>query len=112
MNSNTFDHALDTQALGMVPMVIETSGRDERAYDIYSRLLKERVVVYGKLNSNSAGLPISIMADEFEAVPKRHLPTIEEMSGLVEDFTEGMSLKEYMEILSNGWLCTLTRRNR
>lgn len=35
MNSNTFDHALDTQALGMVPMVIETSGRGERAYDIY-----------------------------------------------------------------------------
>ena len=36
--------ALETQALGMVPMVIETSGRGERAYDIYSRLLKERVV--------------------------------------------------------------------
>lgn len=31
--------ALDTQALGMVPVVIETSGRGERAYDIYSRLL-------------------------------------------------------------------------
>ncbi len=30
--------------LGMIPMVIETSGRGERAYDIYSRLLKERVV--------------------------------------------------------------------
>ena len=34
----------ETQALGMVPMVIETSGRGERAYDIYSRLLKERVI--------------------------------------------------------------------
>ena len=32
--------ALDTQALGLVPMVVETSGRGERAYDIYSRLLK------------------------------------------------------------------------
>ena len=31
--------ALETQALGMVPMVIEQSGRGERAYDIYSRLL-------------------------------------------------------------------------
>ncbi|HEY5308245.1 MAG TPA: ATP-dependent Clp protease proteolytic subunit, partial [Casimicrobiaceae bacterium] len=31
-------------ALGLVPMVIEQSGRGERAYDIYSRLLKERVV--------------------------------------------------------------------
>lgn len=75
---------------------------DDKDLAAVKDLLKERVVVYGKLNSNSAGLPISIMADEFEAVPKRHLPTIEEMSGLVEDFTEGMSLKEYMEILSNG----------
>ena len=32
------------QALGLIPMVIEQSGRGERAYDIYSRLLKERVV--------------------------------------------------------------------
>jgi ATP-dependent Clp protease, protease subunit len=37
-------NALDTQALGMVPMVIEQSGRGERSYDIYSRLLKERVI--------------------------------------------------------------------
>ena len=34
----------DPQALGMVPMVIEQSGRGERAYDIYSRLLRDRVV--------------------------------------------------------------------
>ena len=34
--------ALDTEMLGMVPMVVEQSGRGERAYDIYSRLLKER----------------------------------------------------------------------
>jgi len=36
--------ALDTRNLGLVPMVIETTGRGERAYDIYSRMLKERVV--------------------------------------------------------------------
>ena len=34
----------EPQGLGLVPMVIEQSGRGERAYDIYSRLLKERVV--------------------------------------------------------------------
>jgi len=39
--------ALDTQALGMVPMVIEQSGRGERAYDIYSRLLKDRIIFIG-----------------------------------------------------------------
>ncbi|QWD78983.1 ATP-dependent Clp endopeptidase proteolytic subunit ClpP [Polynucleobacter sp. MWH-Spelu-300-X4] len=60
MNSNTFDHALDTQALGMVPMVIETSGRGERAYDIYSRLLKERVVfLVGEVNDQTANLVIA-----------------------------------------------------
>lgn len=36
--------ALGTQGLGLVPMVVEQSGRGERAYDIYSRLLKERVI--------------------------------------------------------------------
>jgi ATP-dependent Clp protease protease subunit len=36
--------ALETRNLGLVPMVIETTGRGERAYDIYSRMLKERVV--------------------------------------------------------------------
>ena len=52
--------ALDTQALGMVPMVIETSGRGERAYDIYSRLLKERVVfLVGEVNDQTANLVIA-----------------------------------------------------
>ena len=36
--------ALETRNLGLVPMVIETTGRGERAYDIYSRLLKERLI--------------------------------------------------------------------
>jgi len=40
--------ALETQALGMVPMVIEQSGRGERSYDIYSRLLKERLIILGE----------------------------------------------------------------
>jgi ATP-dependent Clp protease protease subunit len=44
----------------MVPMVIETSGRGERAYDIYSRLLKERVVfLVGEVNDHSANLVIA-----------------------------------------------------
>jgi len=52
--------ALETQALGMVPMVIETSGRGERAYDIYSRLLKERVVfLVGEVNDHMANLVIA-----------------------------------------------------
>ncbi|HSH07831.1 MAG TPA: ATP-dependent Clp endopeptidase proteolytic subunit ClpP [Burkholderiales bacterium] len=37
-------NAMEPRGLGLIPMVIEQSGRGERAYDIYSRLLKERVV--------------------------------------------------------------------
>jgi len=48
-------NSFDIQALGNVPMVIETSGRGERAYDIYSRLLKERVIfLVGEVNDYTA----------------------------------------------------------
>jgi ATP-dependent Clp protease, protease subunit len=54
--------ALDTQNLGLVPMVIETSGRGERAYDIYSRLLRERIVfLIGPVNDQSANLVVAQM---------------------------------------------------
>ena len=50
----------DPQALGMVPMVIEQSGRGERAFDIYSRLLKERVVfLVGPVNDVTANLVVA-----------------------------------------------------
>ena len=52
--------ALNVEALGMVPMVIEQSGRGERAYDIYSRLLKERVIfLVGPVNDQSANLVVA-----------------------------------------------------
>ena len=52
--------ASDAQALGLIPMVIEQSGRGERAYDIYSRLLKERVVfLVGPVNEVSANLIVA-----------------------------------------------------
>ena len=52
--------ALHTQALGLVPMVIEQSGRGERAYDIYSRLLKERVVfLVGPVNDATANVVVA-----------------------------------------------------
>ncbi|UCG98085.1 MAG: ATP-dependent Clp endopeptidase proteolytic subunit ClpP [Burkholderiales bacterium] len=50
----------DPQALGMVPMVIEQSGRGERAYDIYSRLLRDRVVfLVGPVNEQTANLVVA-----------------------------------------------------
>jgi ATP-dependent Clp protease protease subunit len=49
--------ALDTSDLGMVPIVIEQSGRGERAYDIYSRLLRERIIfLVGPVSDQSANL--------------------------------------------------------
>jgi len=52
--------ALDTHNLGMVPIVIEQSGRGERAYDIYSRLLRERVVfLVGPVNDQTANLVVA-----------------------------------------------------
>jgi ATP-dependent Clp protease, protease subunit len=52
--------ALDTQNLGMVPIVIETSGRGERAYDIYSRLLRERIVfMVGPVTDQSANVVVA-----------------------------------------------------
>jgi ATP-dependent Clp protease, protease subunit len=54
--------ALDINDLGMVPMVIETSGRGERAYDIYSRLLRERIIfLVGPVNDQTANLVVAQM---------------------------------------------------
>jgi ATP-dependent Clp protease, protease subunit len=50
----------ETVGLGLVPMVIETSGRGERAYDIYSRLLRERIVfLVGPVNDGTANLVVA-----------------------------------------------------
>ncbi|MEO9102279.1 MAG: ATP-dependent Clp endopeptidase proteolytic subunit ClpP [Burkholderiaceae bacterium] len=52
--------ALETRGLGLVPMVVEQSGRGERSYDIYSRLLKERVVfLVGEVNDQTANLVVA-----------------------------------------------------
>ena len=52
--------ALEARALGLVPMVIETTGRGERAYDIYSRMLKERVVfLVGPIEDHTANLVVA-----------------------------------------------------
>ena len=62
MQNTTLQQSIEPQNLGMIPMVIETSGRGERAYDIYSRLLKERVVfLVGVVNDMSANLVLAQM---------------------------------------------------
>ncbi len=52
--------AIETQALGLVPMVVEQTSRGERSYDIYSRLLKERVIfVVGPIEDHMANLVVA-----------------------------------------------------
>ena len=59
----TFQHLGDEpRGLGLIPMVIEQSGRGERAFDIYSRLLKERVIfLVGPVNDATANLIVAQM---------------------------------------------------
>ncbi|CAG0938274.1 ATP-dependent Clp protease, protease subunit [Gallionellaceae bacterium] len=60
MRSDSPQRNMEPQDIGMIPMVIETSGRGERAYDIYSRLLKERVVfLVGPINDAVANLVVA-----------------------------------------------------
>jgi len=55
-----YDAVLNPKALGLVPMVIESTGRGERAYDIYSRMLKERVVfMVGPVEDHMANLIVA-----------------------------------------------------
>ncbi len=65
MQRNNFEFErgmIEPQGLGLVPMVVEQSGRGERAYDIYSRLLKERVIfLVGPVNDSTANLIVAQM---------------------------------------------------
>ncbi|MBT7313686.1 MAG: ATP-dependent Clp endopeptidase proteolytic subunit ClpP [Halieaceae bacterium] len=54
------DFSLDPQNLGLVPMVIEQTSRGERSFDIYSRLLKERVIfIVGAIEDHMANLIVA-----------------------------------------------------
>ena len=61
---HTFDDTFPpvTQGLGLIPMVVEQTARGERSYDIYSRLLKERIIfVVGPIDDNVANLVVAQM---------------------------------------------------
>jgi hypothetical protein len=63
--------------------------------------LGKRVMVAGTILSNAAGNPISVEVEAVQLADRPQIPTIEEMSGLVPDFTGGVPLKEYMEFISD-----------
>ena len=88
----------DPQALGLVPMVVEQSGRGERAYDIYSRLLKERVIfLVGPVNDASANLVVAqLLFLEAENPDKDIYFYINSPGGSV---TAGMSIYDTMQFI-------------
>ena len=99
MTSKFQDPELATaQNLGLVPMVIETTGRGERAFDIYSRLLKERVVfMVGPVEDHMANLIVAqLLFLESENPDKDIQLYINSPGGSV---TAGMSIYDTMQFV-------------
>lgn len=90
--------ALDISNLGLVPMVIEQSGRGERAYDIYSRLLRERIVfLVGPVNDAVANLVVAqLLFLESENPDKEISLYINSPGGSV---SAGMSIFDTMQFI-------------
>jgi len=90
--------AMDTQGLGYIPMVVEQSGRGERSYDIYSRLLKERVIfLVGPVNDMTANLVVAqLLFLEAENPDKDISLYINSPGGSV---TAGMSIYDTMQFI-------------
>ena len=90
----------EPQGLGYIPMVIEQSGRGERAYDIYSRLLKERVVfLVGPVNDMTANLVVAqLLFLEAENPDKDISLYINSPGGAV---TAGLAIYDTMQSLNS-----------
>jgi len=104
MNRNP---ALDTEMLGLVPMVVEQSGRGERSYDIYSRLLKERLIfMVGPVNDQMANLVVAqLLFLESENPEKEISLYINSPGGAV---SAGMAIYDTMQFIKPdvSTLCT------
>jgi ATP-dependent Clp protease protease subunit len=89
---------LDTRALNLVPMVVEQTARGERAYDIYSRLLKDRVVfIVGGIDDHVANLVVAqLLFLESENPDKDVHLYINSPGGIV---TAGMSIYDTMQFI-------------
>jgi ATP-dependent Clp protease, protease subunit len=98
LSANQKEIQTETQGLGYIPMVIEQSGRGERSYDIYSRLLKERVIfLVGPVNDMSANLIVAqLLFLEAENPDKDISLYINSPGGSV---TAGMSIYDTMQFI-------------
>lgn len=89
---------METKALNLVPMVIEQSSRGERAYDIYSRLLKERIIfVVGGIEDHMANLVVAQMLFLESENPDKDINLyINSPGGVV---TAGMAIYDCMQFI-------------
>jgi ATP-dependent Clp protease protease subunit len=89
---------LETKALGLIPMVVEQTSRGERSYDIYSRLLKERVIfVVGPVEDYMANLIVAqLLFLESENPEKDIHMYINSPGGVV---TAGMGIYDTMQFI-------------
>ena len=90
--------ALDTKALGLIPMVVEQTSRGERSYDIYSRLLKERVIfVVGPVEDHMANLIVAQLLFLESENPEKDIHLyINSPGGVV---TAGMGIYDTMQFI-------------
>lgn len=90
--------ALETEALGLIPMVVEQTARGERSYDIYSRLLKERVIfIVGPIEDHMANLIVAqLLFLESENPDKDISIYINSPGGSV---TAGMAIYDTMQFI-------------
>lgn len=95
---NDLQQTIEPQNLGYIPMVIEQSGRGERSYDIYSRLLKERVIfLVGPVNDMTANLVVAqLLFLEAENPDKDIFFYINSPGGSV---TAGMAIYDTMQFI-------------
>ncbi len=98
MTDSQINNMIEPQGLGLIPMVIEQSGRGERSYDIYSRLLKERVIfLIGPVNDMTANLVVAqLLFLEAENPDKDISLYINSPGGSV---TAGMSIYDTMQFI-------------
>lgn len=98
MQQSQLQQEWNPQGLGYIPMVVEQSGRGERSYDIYSRLLKERVIfLVGPVNDMSANLVVAqLLFLEAENPDKDISLYINSPGGSV---TAGMSIYDTMQFI-------------
>ena len=99
---HTFDDTFTppTQGLGLIPMVVEQTARGERSYDIYSRLLKERIIfVVGPIDDNVANLVVAQMLFlESENADKDVQLYINSPGGSV---TSGLAIYDTMQFINS-----------